>query len=322
MGITDAENRRVRDLLSRCAARADRELERLLGPETGFHDAVREAALYSVRAGGKRLRPALVLTAAEACGASGDHPPPAALVAAAAVEMIHTYSLIHDDLPAMDNDDFRRGKPTNHKVFGEAVAILAGDLLLNHAFFVLADAVDDPALSVALTRELGRAAGGAGMIGGQTADILAERGRRPADGGTGFPGFESPSAGADLRLLEAIHRHKTAALIRASLVMGGLAAGADAARLEALGRYGERLGLAFQVIDDILDETAESAALGKSAGKDKAAGKLTYPGLLGLGRSREIAARLTDEAIAALAPLGSAAADLELLVRFNHFRES
>jgi geranylgeranyl diphosphate synthase type II len=343
MGLSESDARRVRELLAGRAAAVDAELERLLsadpdGPAAGFHESVREAVLYSVRAGGKRLRPGLVLLAAEACGARfPEAVPPAALTAAAAVEMIHTYSLIHDDLPAMDDDDLRRGKPTNHKVFGEAMAILAGDALLNHAFTVLADGVEDPRAAVEMIRILGHAAGADGMIGGQAADILSERGQWKGPG-TGFAGKsegrmmneESARAGdssfrtltSALPLLEAIHVHKTAALIRASVLMGAAAMRAGPERRDALGRYGRALGLAFQVVDDVIDETSSTAELGKTAGKDRASGKLTYPGLVGLEEARRTAERLTNEAVRSLSVFGEAGRDLSLLAEYNLFRTS
>jgi geranylgeranyl diphosphate synthase type II len=317
MNWTEADKARAGELLAVRAERVNRELERLLTPECGFHSRVREAVLYSLLAGGKRLRPGLVQMAAEACGWKPTDGGSAVLTAAAAVEMIHTYSLIHDDLPAMDNDDFRRGRPTNHKVYGEAMAVLAGDALLNHAFYVLAAEVPDCGTAVELVRELGWGAGGAGMIGGQAADILAEREGARTDRGTGFAGSTSCDG---FGLLEAIHRHKTAALIRSAATMGAIAAGADPARREALRKYGENLGLAFQVVDDILDETVESAQMGKATGKDRAAGKLTYPGLLGLPAARDVAHRLTAAAVDALAPLADRAGDLTLLAYYNASR--
>jgi geranylgeranyl pyrophosphate synthase len=242
-----------------------------------------EAMRYSVEAGGKRLRPVLVLATAELF--SGDPAP--ALPAAIAVECVHTYSLIHDDLPCMDNDDLRRGRPTAHKAFDEATALLAGDALLTHAFALLARAyAADAALAQALVAELGTAAGSERLIGGQMEDLLAEK---------------KSNATADE--LEFIHLNKTAAMIESSLVMGGMVGGAAASEIESLRRIGRDLGLAFQIIDDVLDATADSATLGKTAGKDAKADKTTYVKLHGLDASRAMAREKSDAAIRALRAL-------------------
>jgi geranylgeranyl diphosphate synthase type II len=237
---------------------------------------------YSVLGGGKRLRSIFCLLAAEACGSD----PLGAMPAACALELVHTYSLIHDDLPAMDDDDLRRGRPTCHKAFDEATAILAGDGLLTLAF-ELAAQVRPAEAAVACVRALAEGAGPAGMVGGQMADLQAE-------------GRDDPTLDA----LESIHRRKTGALLRASLRMGGLAAGADAVRLRALDDYGRAVGLAFQIIDDLLDVQGDEAKMGKRVKKDSQLGKWTYPGLLGIEGSRRRARQLADEAVAALAPLG------------------
>jgi geranylgeranyl diphosphate synthase type II len=242
-----------------------------------------EAMRYSVLGGGKRLRPILCLLAAEACGAD----PAAAMPAACALELVHTYSLIHDDLPAMDDDDLRRGRPTCHKAFDEATAVLAGDGLLTLAFEISARHVRPADAAVACVRALAEGAGPCGMVGGQMADLEAE-GRDDAS----------------LAALESIHRRKTGALLRASLRMGGLVAGADEASLQALEVYGDAVGLAFQIIDDLLDVQGDETKLGKRVGKDSGLGKWTYPGLLGIEGSRQRARQLADEAVAALAPLG------------------
>jgi geranylgeranyl diphosphate synthase type II len=252
---------------------------------------------YSVFAGGKRLRPVLVAAGAEAVGGTLA----AVMPAACAVEMIHTYSLIHDDLPAMDNDDFRRGVPTNHKVFGEAIAILAGDALLTLAFRLLGDSVaagaDAQRLREVFT-EVADAAGSAGMVGGQVADIECE----------GKP--------ADAAIVDYIHTHKTAALIRASIRSGAILAGATPAQLKALGVAGDDLGLAFQIMDDILDITATSEELGKTAGKDQAQQKATYPAVHGIETSRRRAQALVADAHAALEPFGPRALPLRALGTF------
>jgi geranylgeranyl diphosphate synthase type II len=261
---------------------------------TGCPDHLREAIRYSLLAPGKRLRPTLTLLAAQACGASIK----SAMPAACAVEMIHAYSLIHDDLPAMDDDDLRRGRPTCHKQFDEATAILAGDALLALAFQTIAEAVEPPGVAARCCAELSRAAGARELVGGQADDLAKQF-----------------SIG-DLESLEAIHVRKTGAMIRVSLRLGGLVAGADDVQLAALGQYGDRLGLAFQVTDDLLDVRGDEAALGKRVGKDSDRGKVTYPGVLGVDESVRYAAQLVDEACEALVPLGSQAAHLEALARY------
>jgi geranylgeranyl pyrophosphate synthase len=244
---------------------------------------------YSVLAGGKRLRPCLVLLGARAAGAD-DTP---LLPVAAAVELVHTYSLIHDDLPSMDDDDLRRGKPSCHKVFGEATAILAGDALHTLAFEILAS-FRPSERAAALVRETARACGTRGMVGGQAADLEAE-GRPPS-----------------VEVVEGIHRRKTGALFAASLRLGALGAGAPRPVVEALDRYGERLGLAFQIVDDVLDEEGLAADLGKTPGKDRKRGKMTYPAAAGMDGARARARALADEAAAGAAGLPAAALLAEL----------
>ncbi len=242
-----------------------------------------EAMRYSTMAGGKRLRPVLCLMAAEACGGETD----LALPAACALEMVHTYSLIHDDLPAMDDDDLRRGRPTCHKAFDEATAVLAGDALLTLAFETVSTHVRPVEAALECVRLLAEAAGPRGMVGGQMADLEAE-GR--GDG--------------TVQALESIHRRKTGALLRGALQMGGASAGAGPSQLAALDAYGRSVGLAFQVVDDLLDVTGDEAKLGKRVNKDSGLGKWTYPAFLGVEGSRLKARQLADEAVAALAPLG------------------
>jgi geranylgeranyl pyrophosphate synthase len=247
---------------------------------------IHAAMRHSLRAGGKRLRPVLALAAAELAGPDRAE---AALPAAAALECVHTYSLIHDDLPCMDDDDLRRGIPTCHKAFDEATALLAGDGLLTEAFVILSTAyAGQPALSAALVRELADAASARRLIGGQMQDLLAEQ---------AAPGHTTPAT------LEFIHLNKTAAMLEASLVCGGLVGGLDPAAISALRRAGRHLGLAFQIVDDVLDATIATAELGKTAGKDARAGKATYVSLHGLARARELAAAETALARAALAEL-------------------
>jgi geranylgeranyl pyrophosphate synthase len=281
-------------LLGEAVKLGDAALERWLPPGDEIPARLHQAMRYSVFAGGKRLRPALVLASARAVGATMDERIGAAM---AAVEVLHTYTLVHDDLPAMDDDDLRRGRPTCHKAFDEATAILAGDALQTLAFECAAS-VGAEAVSV-----LARAAGSRGVVGGQQDDLDAE----------GEPIDASPATRARL---ERIHRGKTAALIRASCELGAIAANAAPAVRQALRAYGEAIGLAFQVADDVLDATATAAALGKTPGKDAAQGKLTYVAVHGLDAARREAERLEHEAIAALAPLGQRAEPLRALGRF------
>lgn len=250
--------------------KVDEGLNRSVPPEQTAPELIHKAMRYSLFAGGKRIRPILCMEAAHACGsAPGDVD-----AAACTLELIHTYSLIHDDLPALDNDDLRRGRPTCHKVFGDAMAILAGDALLTLAFQVLAEIPTDAARKIRLIQELSTASGTVGgMIGGQVNDLEGE----------GKP----PTAA----LLDSIHRAKTGALLRASVRMGAIYAGADDEHLLALSNYGEHIGLAFQIVDDILDVEMSSEALGKTAGKDEKQHKITFPAVYGLERSREMAAR-------------------------------
>jgi len=283
--------------LERRRAEVDDALEDLLPRATGPAARLSETMRYAIFSGGKRLRPVLALASCEAFGGRVED----ALAPAASVEMVHTYSLIHDDLPAMDDDDLRRGRPTAHKAFGEAEAILAGDALLTLAFEVMATR---PAGLAAASRRadavavLARRAGHSGMVGGQLADVLAER-RPPA---------EAP--------IEWIHRHKTGALIAASVEIGALHAGASASDLAAIARYGEAMGLAFQIADDVLDRTASAEALGKTPGKDEKSGKATYPALIGLDESRREAERLVAVALTAIPGSVKAPAVLEALARY------
>lgn len=292
-------------------------LERAMELDGDCPPRLREAMAYSLLAGGKRLRPVLVLMACEACG--GD--PEAALPAACAIEMIHTYSLIHDDLPAMDDDDYRRGRLTNHKVFGEALAILAGDGLLTRAFEMMARDVRPTAVAAACCADLAFAAGASGMVGGQVADLEAESrstGGSPvmADEAAHDHDADQHTRTACATELEAIHRRKTGRLIRSALTLGGRIAQADVATLGVLDHYGTCIGLAFQIADDVLDVTGTQDKLGKGVGKDAGLGKLTYPGLIGLDRSRQKAQELIDEACLAITPWGERGQRLQLMARF------
>ena len=283
---------KLNDYVVRVESGLDRYVPSARTRPVRLHEAMR----YSLQAGGKRLRPVLVLASAELWP-----PPPAAdpLPAAVAVECLHTYSLIHDDLPCMDNDDLRRGRLTAHKAFDEATALLAGDALLTHAFALVATHyATQPVLANALGRELGDAAGSRRLIGGQMEDLLAEK-----------------KAGATADELEFIHLNKTAAMIEAALVMGGLCGGADDAGVASLRAAGRHLGLAFQIIDDILDVTGDNATLGKTAGKDARAGKATYVKLHGLATAQRLAREQTEAAIDALKQLPGDRAFLEALAR-------
>jgi geranylgeranyl diphosphate synthase, type II len=254
-----------------------------------------ESMRYSLLAGGKRLRPVLCLAACELAGGTTDM----AMPTACALEMIHTMSLIHDDLPSMDNDDYRRGLPTNHKVYGEAMAILAGDALLAYAFQVIAETEAVPAQSVLeVVRRLGLAASATGLVGGQVVDI------------------ESEGKQISLETLQYIHEHKTGALLEISVVSGALLGGASSEQVELLSSYAHKVGLAFQIIDDVLDITATDEQLGKTAGKDLAQAKATYPSFWGIEASKAKAQQLIAEAKATLKPFGEKAVILEHLADF------
>lgn len=258
----------------------ERELTPAGTPPTSIHEAMR----YAVLGGGKRIRPILAIAAAEACAANVEP----LLKHFAALELIHTYSLVHDDLPALDNDELRRGRKTTHVVFGEALGILTGDALLTEAFVWMSQPIDagDPARQLRAIREVAMAVDSKGMIGGQVADIESERAQE-----------RSNDAPALMRQLEFIHENKTGKLLTASAMLGGILGGASDQKLAALHRYGHATGLAFQIVDDLLDVESSSAALGKTAGKDVAQGKLTYPALIGAERAREEAARLLQVAV-------------------------
>lgn len=279
----------VKSRLASLHKKVDQALDRWLPLEKTRPKTLHAAMRYSIFAGGKRLRPVLCLAAAEACGGKIS----AAMPSACAIECIHTYSLVHDDLPCMDDDDLRRGRPTTHKVFGDGVAVLTGDALLTVAFEFLARTKPTARHGVAdFLRELSKSAGSFNLIGGQVADIEAENQKVGPAG------------------LEFIHLGKTAAMISASLRLGAMSANATASECRALGAFGTHLGLAFQIVDDILDITQTSDRLGKSAGKDVAAGKATYPSVFGLEKSRKEAARETNLALQSLKSLGERAAFL------------
>jgi geranylgeranyl diphosphate synthase type II len=281
--------------LAASTATVNRALDTFLPSEQTRPATIHKAMRYSLFAGGKRMRPALCLAAAAACGGRERD----ALPLACAVECIHTYSLVHDDLPAMDNDDFRRGKPTNHKVFGEGIAVLAGDALLTQAFEIAAQAKGWPRYSHrALILEIARASGSLQLIAGQVADLEGEGKKISAD------------------QLRYIHERKTSALLCCSVRLGGMSANCTPAQLQALTDFGYHVGLAFQVIDDILDVTQTTEKLGKTAGKDTKAQKATYPSIVGLEKSRKIAEQLTNKAFASLKIFRGKAQALEALAEF------
>ncbi len=285
----------LKSYLQERAAEVDAALDRFLPKAKEQPGTIHEAMRYSVFAGGKRLRPILCLAAAEACG--GD--PESAMPPACAVELLHTYSLVHDDLPCMDDDDLRRGRPTCHKVYGEGMAVLTGDALLTESFLILAEtppAKRYPASSY--IADLALAGGSMGMIGGQVMDLEGE-------------GKKLSKA-----QLVKIHKAKTAALLTTSIRLGAMTANATEAKLESLTVFGQALGLAFQVIDDILDVTQSTEKLGKTAGKDEAVDKATYPSIIGLEKSRKEAAKLTKQAMAALEPFGKKAQHLSQIAAY------
>jgi geranylgeranyl diphosphate synthase type II len=294
----------LKSYLDERLSRVDRLLDACLPKEDTLPASLHKAMRYSVFAGGKRIRPILMIAACEAV--AGDVA--RVLPAACAMEMVHAYSLIHDDLPAMDDDDFRRGRPTNHKVFGEANAILAGDALLTEAFILLSNPESNPGVPaetlLRVIHLIGRCAGSLGMVAGQVVDM------------------ESEGAEVDLPTLEYIHTHKTGALILASIQTGALLGGGSEDALAALTRYGEAAGLAFQLTDDILDVVGEQELLGKDVGSDQARGKATYVALLGLEGARVRARELRDLAVAALAPLGDSAEPLRRIAHYIVDRSS
>ena len=302
--MTRTNELRLKEYLADKKALVEAALDGLLPGEELYPPLIFQAARYSLMAGGKRLRPILCLAAAEAVGGKAE----AVMPVACALEFIHTYSLIHDDLPAMDNDDYRRGKLTSHKVFGEDIAILAGDALLTEAFNLLArrDLMPGvpPERLLDVTREVSEAAGWFGMVAGQVLDVRSE----------GKP--------VDLKTLQQIHRLKTGAMIRVSLRAGAILSGASAAALASLSDYGRQIGLAFQIADDILNVEGDRALLGKGTGSDAARGKVTFPALLGVEASRTRAKALIGEAVASLASFDERAEPLRLIALYILERKS
>jgi geranylgeranyl diphosphate synthase, type II len=291
----------LKDYLKKRCQMVDQALERVLPAAGELPASLHGSMRYSVFAGGKRVRPVLMLAACETVGGDLEQ----AMSAACAMEMIHTYSLIHDDLPAMDDDDFRRGNPTNHKVYGEATAILAGDALLTEAFILLSSESGDPAARLRVIHEIANASGSRGMVGGQVVDMESE--------GKGE---------IDLATLSYIHTHKTGALIRASVRAGAILGGASARDLDALTRYADAIGLAFQIADDILDVEGTTEELGKDAGSDQARGKATYPALVGLEASKARAQELVQMALDALSGFDERAEPLRLIASYIVKRKS
>ncbi|WP_298864604.1 polyprenyl synthetase family protein [uncultured Gimesia sp.] len=284
-----------KEMWSTLQSLVNQHLSDSLDHSTDCPPILKEAMSYSLSAGGKRLRPILVLLSCEACGGNRED----ALPAASAIEIVHTYSLIHDDLPAMDDDDLRRGKPTSHIKFGEANAILAGDALLTRAFEIMARQIEVKSCAAECCVDLANAAGAVGMVGGQVADLESEHQNQPT-----------------LETLEAIHRRKTGRLICSALTMGARIGGADAVTLEKLETYGTCIGLAFQITDDLLDLTGDEEKMGKGVRKDAEHGKLTYPSLIGVDESQKRAQNLIQEACLSISSLGSHGQRLEELAHF------
>lgn len=291
----------LQEWMTRYRERTEQALERHLPESTALPERLHEAMRYAVLGGGKRVRALLVYAAGHACNPAGQAVATALDAAAAAVEMVHAYSLVHDDLPCMDNDVLRRGQPTVHVQFDEACALLAGDALQPLAFEVLARMPIAPALVVQAVQVLSRAIGSQGMVGGQAIDL------------------QSVGVALDRQQLETMHRLKTGALLRASVALGAVVAGASSTMRRALDQYAQAIGLAFQVVDDILDVTADSATLGKTAGKDEAAHKPTYVSLLGLEGARDLAEQLRQQAHAGLAELGDGARHADVLARLADY---
>ena len=302
--MTRTNELQLKEYLAEKKAQVDAALDGLLPGEELYPPVIFQAARYSLMAGGKRLRPILCMAAAEAVGGKAE----AVMPVACALELIHTYSLIHDDLPAMDNDDYRRGKLTSHKVFGEDIAILAGDALLTEAFNLLVRRDMMPGVPperlLDVTREVSEAAGWFGMVAGQVLDIRSE-------GKT-----------VDLKTLQQIHRLKTGAMIRVSLRAGAILSGASAAALASLSDYGRQIGLAFQIADDILNVEGDRVLLGKGTGSDAARGKVTFPALLGIEASSVRAKALIGEAVASLSSFDERAAPLRLIALYILERKS
>lgn len=300
LALSDADRLLLDKYMREKGEQVDRALQEILPPDDRCPTSIVEAMRYTLSPGGKRFRPILTLASAEAVGGRSER----ALPVACAIELIHTYSLIHDDLPAVDNDDFRRGKPSNHKVFGEAMAIFAGDALLTHAFLIMTDARRiprvDAALMLRVAGDIARAVSVEGMIGGQAADVI-------------YQGKEIEPA-----LLDYIHSNKTAALIRVSARAGAIIGGGSEDQIEAISQYGSDVGLAFQIVDDLLDFSPS----GEHEGSDQRLGKATYPAIHGVDKSRHKVEQLIKEGLARLSSFGPAADPLRCLARFLAVRDN
>ncbi len=281
----------IREYLEKKAGIINTALKEYLPSENDYPKAIHQAMLYSSMAGGKRIRPVLHLAAVEAVGGKTD----CVLPFACAIELIHTYSLVHDDLPAMDNADLRRGKPTSHKVYGEAFAVLAGDALLTYAFYLMSRPIDgiEPKIQLEVINDISRAIGSFGLIGGQVVDI------------------ESENKEIEFPVMEYIHTHKTGALIRASIKSGAVLGGGNKDEVDILVSFAEKIGLAFQIIDDILDEEGDRELLGKNIGGDKNANKSTYPSLCGMKEAKQMAKSLISSAVKRIEPFGEKARPLK-----------
>ncbi|UCD29366.1 MAG: polyprenyl synthetase family protein [Planctomycetota bacterium] len=291
---TSSNTENVVKTLTAWAQKFESTLKDMLTAESAVPEVLDKAVRYSILDGGKRVRPFITTRMCELCGGTAEEAAPAAV----AIECVHAFSLVHDDLPAMDDDDLRRGKPTCHKAYGEAMAIMAGDALLALAFEILAARIPQPATAAAAVAELAKGCGWAGMIGGQVADILSEN--------------QPP----DLALVNKIHRYKTARLIECAARLGAICAGANQTLTQAAADYGQQLGLAFQIADDILDLTGDEQQVGKAVAKDANAGKQTYPAAVGIDESQAAAHQAAKKAIEALEPFGTDADDLKQLARF------
>lgn len=284
----------IKEYLTQRKSLIDEALDQYLPKEDEYPPLIHQAMRYSLMAGGKRIRPILTLASSEAVGGKIDE----VLPAACAIELIHTYSLIHDDLPSLDNDDLRRGKPTNHKKFGEAIAILTGDALLTYAFELIATKTKEKSLIPCIIKEIASSSGTMGMIGGQVVDVLSEG-----------KSVDSPT-------LEYIHTHKTGTLIRACLKVGCILGGGSKEELKRLSKFGNYIGLAFQIADDILDLTGNEKEMGKKKGSDLVSKKITYPAIYGLDESRRKTKDLIDTAISLLGNFNQKAAPLKEIAMF------
>ncbi|MHC4674240.1 MAG: polyprenyl synthetase family protein [Planctomycetota bacterium] len=292
--MTTSTSQNIDKLLTNWAQEFEHTLVTMLNPDGKVPTRLEKAVRYSIQDGGKRVRPFIVTRIGQLCGGT----PQAAAPAAVAIECVHAFSLVHDDLPAMDDDELRRGKPTCHKAYGEAIAILAGDALVALAFEILATRMSPPAAAAAAVAELAKGCGWTGMIGGQTVDILSEN--KPAD----------------LTLIQEIHQAKTARLFECAARLGAISAGADQEHTQAAAKFGQKLGLAFQIADDILDVTGDEQNVGKAVAKDAHAGKQTYPAAIGVQASKKAAEQYAKQAIEALNIFGNAADDLRQLAKF------